>query len=448
VAVNAEGPDGRHYVEVDDNGGFRLEGLRSGEYRIVAEASWNDPLRAPDAPAGSVPGTLVEVRDGRVSGLELRVEDRESAIRGRVTSDLGPVVDAFVNAARESGTPGVRPADIFNLGHGVLTDQDGRFVLEGLAEGRYTVVAQRRGGGGEAIAEHVRTDTEVELEILSNASVEGEVRVAEQEAPESFTVRVSDPERFGHWQTQRLFRTGGKFVFNAVPPGHWEISVTAAEGTARRSIDLEPGQSLSGLTLELVGRSTIRGRVMALDTNRPIPGCSILVGSAKGGVMSLAGTPTQQDNEHITGADGSFRYLNAPAGRVALRVSPPGDEFERVTVYTSVKAGNSAAVPIIYLPRRMGEGDQLSGDLGFSVAPLPTEADPERRPITVLQIDSQGPAAQTSLRPGDVITSVNGHDVSGSRRYLYESLVNVPVGANVDLGLARGESVRIVAAGE
>ena len=56
----------------------------------------------------------------------------------------------------------------------------------------------------------------------------------------------------------------------------------------------------------------------------------------------------------------------------------------------------------------------------------------------VAWIDPAGPAAKSGLVVGDVVTSVDGIDITGANAGLAFTLFRVPVGARVSLGLARG----------
>ena len=58
-------------------------------------------------------------------------------------------------------------------------------------------------------------------------------------------------------------------------------------------------------------------------------------------------------------------------------------------------------------------------------------------------IDPAGPAAKSGLVVGDVVTSVDGIDITGANAGLAFTLFRVPVGARVSLGLARGAAVTI-----
>jgi C-terminal processing protease CtpA/Prc len=65
--------------------------------------------------------------------------------------------------------------------------------------------------------------------------------------------------------------------------------------------------------------------------------------------------------------------------------------------------------------------------------------------IRVKKVEPDGPAAQAGLLVGDIIIVVDGHDVRGSRSYLYKPLVNVPEGRSIVLKLERGETITIEA---
>jgi hypothetical protein len=68
-------------------------------------------------------------------------------------ADGGVVSDAFVEASREPESAAAVPGEAArarwrsSTERPVLTDADGRFTLVGLLPGRYSVRAQRRGGG-------------------------------------------------------------------------------------------------------------------------------------------------------------------------------------------------------------------------------------------------------------------------------------------------------------
>lgn len=64
-------------------------------------------------------------------------------------------------------------------------------------------------------------------------------------------------------------------------------------------------------------------------------------------------------------------------------------------------------------------------------------------PQQVAKIDDVAIAA--GLEVGDEIVRVDGHDVTGLRCYLVRELLRVPPDTTVELGLARGQTVRVTA---
>jgi serine protease Do len=63
----------------------------------------------------------------------------------------------------------------------------------------------------------------------------------------------------------------------------------------------------------------------------------------------------------------------------------------------------------------------------------------------VESIDPLGPAAKSGLEVGDVITSVDGHDVQGENLYVAD-LLRAPPGTKLIIGVARGATVSITVA--
>jgi C-terminal processing protease CtpA/Prc len=66
--------------------------------------------------------------------------------------------------------------------------------------------------------------------------------------------------------------------------------------------------------------------------------------------------------------------------------------------------------------------------------------------LRVDEIDPTGPAAKSALVVGDVVTSIDGLPVGGLEIQTARSLLRVPGGTSIQLGLARGVSVTIVTA--
>jgi C-terminal processing protease CtpA/Prc len=66
--------------------------------------------------------------------------------------------------------------------------------------------------------------------------------------------------------------------------------------------------------------------------------------------------------------------------------------------------------------------------------------------LRTVEIDPNGPAAETELTVGDVVSSINGIDVDVLASEVVYALFESPPGTAVHLGLARGATVTVVAA--
>ncbi|MCA9693272.1 MAG: carboxypeptidase regulatory-like domain-containing protein, partial [Myxococcales bacterium] len=216
-------------AQARDDGTFTIEHVKPGSYRATASQSWRQ-LRAPGTGDDDIQGEQVTVEAGETVDVELIVESAGETLRGQVVDrDGGPVIDAFIDATRESDSAAANAA-----GHRtgarwgswgatpVLTDQDGRFELKDLSEGKYTVRAYRK-GGGEAFEEGVATGSDVVLTLRDTGTITGSVTLNGGGAPEEFSLRLQD-RAAGIWRSDTFFRTGGVFTFTELPAGKFEVS--------------------------------------------------------------------------------------------------------------------------------------------------------------------------------------------------------------------------------
>jgi S1-C subfamily serine protease len=74
---------------------------------------------------------------------------------------------------------------------------------------------------------------------------------------------------------------------------------------------------------------------------------------------------------------------------------------------------------------------------GFAGLTVADEADPGRRSVRVTAVEPGGPADQAQIRPGDRISTLDGHPLQGARA-LRLHLFTTPPGASVAFGLVRG----------
>lgn len=452
VSVQLEGPRWGG-ASTNDEGRFTMKGVEVGEHRIAAQRGWTDTMRAPGASDDDEAGQRVEVRAGETTEVELVVESQNGRITGRVVGEGGePVADAFVEAVRESDSAAKSEAG----GRGrarwgswsrkpVLTDEDGRFELDALAEqGAYSVYASRK-GGGEAIAEHVKTGSDVELSIGETGVLAGVVRIDGGGFPQRFQISVRD-RAAGISDRDSFLQTDGQWRLTNLPPGKFEVTVEATEGNAKAEVELTAGAEVTNVELVLTPRVRLQGRLVDATTGEPIPGLKVSVSA--GGGFSFRGDMGKADQPDVSDAQGNFVVEDAPTGKVSVLVSSPG--------FTQNDYGwNWIPRRLAAEPRTQDLGDielykdqvargQEEGDLGFKIKEAEPDSEPEARRHVIAFVRPGGPADTAGLKVGEEITVVDGEEVRGVDAYRYAKLTRVLPGAKVKLGVLAGNVLRAV----
>jgi len=434
-----------------DDGSFEVKGLAPGSYRVSASRSWTETMRKPGSTDDDVQGERTTVTAGQTSRVRLVVESQGGVIAGVVVDATGaPVPDAYLATERESDASGALAGSAARQSRWgwdkkpVVTDATGAFKISNLSPATYTVRAYRK-GGGEAIAEHVASGTRnARLVMKPTGSLSGTVTLEGGHAPDDVTISVTDV-KVGFSRREQLFRTQGAFVLADLPAGTFTVRASAAEGQVETQVTLAEGEHKTGLALQLEARVTVTGRLVTLDDHAPVPGLQVMIAPIKGGSGMMV-TYGAQDKQNITDADGKFRVEDAPAGRVFVQAFPIDWEqstFGFVRVARTLAGGGEVDVGEIKVPRRRVGARDRGGDLGFDLKEQPPDLDPEDAKLEVSRIRPDGPAVGSGLAVGDVIVAVDGTDVSGASSYLAWSLLNVPVGTKVALGLARGATISI-----
>lgn len=440
-----------------DDGAFTIEGVRPGERRVVATRGWWNQMRRPGSTDDDVQGERVTVAAGKTATVRLVVEARDGIITGSVTDEQGePVVDAWVIASRESEAAG-RLADSaarstrWSWGRDdrpVITGVDGKFKVTELSPGTYAVRAFRR-GGGEAVGEHVKVGGSVKLVIRSTGLIAGTVKAGDGGAlPDEIHVSVAD-EKTGFSRREKFFRTGGVFTMRDLPAGTFLVTADSAAGRVTTTVTVASGERKVGVELVLERKVTVKGRMVELGTTTPVPGLNARVQPVKGGggQMIVFGDGGN-DKEHISGEDGRFTIEDAPVGKAWVTAWPLDWESSPWTwtrVYVEIAQADVVDVGDVEVIRRRKKPNDPDGDFGFTFAEQPPDREPAQSELKVARVRPGGPAAGSGLVAGDVIVTVDGHDVRGVKASRAYALMDVLEGTKVTFGLARGESVAITA---
>lgn len=438
-----------------DDGTFSIKGVRPESYRATASQGWNNQMRTPGKKDDDVHGERVVVVAGETAKVELVVEEQSGKIRGRVVDESGgPVDDAFVHANRESDSASKSAGSTRQSARWgswsrkpVLTDQDGVFELVDVAPGKHTVFATRK-GGGEGTLEHVEVGSnDVVVRIAAGASISGTVAISGGGLPTRFEI-VANERAQGFSRNEEFFETAGAWTLDELPPGSYEVSVDAPEGRDTETLKLADAEQKAGVVFELQPNVDVEGMVVDLQSGEPVANVSVSISPRQGnGWFSFGNDGGEKEN--VSDATGRFTVRAAPTGKVRVMLMPRawGDETYG---WTSLGAAIPSDVerfrlpPVAIAKSRIKRGKR-PGDLGFKTKDAPPEVDSEEFPITIAFIRPDGPAASTELAIGDVITGVDGHDVTGDNVRRYGTLTRVPQGTKVTLELESDKSIEIVA---
>jgi protocatechuate 3,4-dioxygenase beta subunit len=431
------------------DGVFRFKGLKPGDYRLEAREDGVE-LRTPGQREEDAPIGRVTVKAGATAHVRLTVERRSGVIHGRVVDEIGePVNDAFIEARREpegarEDEDGPRRGARATGYTPMLTDVDGSFTVTRLPRGTYTVRAYRE-GGGEALAEHVALGATVTLTLKRTGSIAGTVSAPGGEPVEQFTVRVFNEEADLSRSEGFLFN-GSAWTMSDLPEGTYEVVAKAKEGEATAKVQLARGEQKSGVALTLTARAAVKGQVVSVDGGAPVPGMRVYIEPRRRGGDSHAGS---EGGPVTTDSDGRFTIEDAPSGSITLMIMPAGasEEYGFARIPADAPPGTSTDLGRLEIAKRRVKREEGFGDLGFTVKASSSDEGEDGAPLSVSEVRAGGPAAAAGLRVGDVIVAVDGHDISGKRSYLYWMLVRIPEGTALSLGLARGGTVAITAAG-
>jgi protocatechuate 3,4-dioxygenase beta subunit len=461
VTVRAQGERwswwGSGAARTADDGSFTIKGAEPGAARVIAQRTWSDELRNPGTHDDDKQGARVTVIAGQTIEVRLVVESQSGVITGAVVDGEGaPVSDAYLAAQRESDAAGAAQGSALRESRWsgwqkrpVVTGTDGGFRIGELAPGTYTIRAYRK-GGGEAVVEHVAVGARTRLVMKTAGSIAGTVAIAGGGAPDVFFVSVAD-RKTGFSRSEGFYATGGAWAMRDLPAGTYAVTVSAAEGRATAEVPLGDGEQKDGVALRLQKMVTVRGRIVELGGTTPIAGIAVSLAAAKDGdgFRFSFGEDDDPSRKYISDADGRFEVARAPVGRDFVQAfsmdfdqSPWGFVRKLVVVH---EGADVVELGDIEVPKRRLPPETRGGDLGFDVADQPPDVEPEAYKLQVSHLEPGGPAIASGLQVGDVIVAVDGVDVRGERAYLAWTLLQVPQGAAVKLGLARGPTVSVTA---
>ncbi len=321
VIVEGLDVDRSGWDETGSEGGFRIEGLDAGRYRVSVRDFEVGLAHSQTIDLATGRELLLELPSGEVSGLVRDGSDRSPLAGAALT--LQPVDEEL---------QGRLPA------HTAASDLAGRFRLRGIAAGEWTLSAVKDGYAAVSRPVTVRRSGATDPMEIALDPTEGmtlETSLPSGAAPDEIRVAVVDT--IGSPLVWGVYATGerGRVRLGTVPAGTWGVVVSAAGSATAHleasapgapvAVQLEPPTSLrvtvpelraSGLVATVRVHDAGGQRFRALEwSGRPVSEWRMA-----GGSVELASLPPRQWIVTVSLADG-----RSWEGRSATSVAAPSE---------------------------------------------------------------------------------------------------------------------------
>ncbi len=302
-------PRGPLQAVTDQEGSYRIGGLDDGRYSLRAHA---------DGYARAASGRFpVRVEGRSVADIDF-VLHRGITLRGVVR---GRPPDAFagirITAAQERLLGGMTTLDL-----------EGRFKLDELGPGTWTVSAEEP--DGRTVERSVTLDTGpgeafVELNFEAGLTLTGEVRSQGQPLAGSEVAVVESTRRYGPARTARIDQQG-RFRIDGLAAGSYRVMVAEPNGvTHSRKIEIQVDQSI---LVDLNPPAVLAGTVIDRATRQPLADVILtaIVVDAEAELAPGAEEPWIPAGYTQSNADGEYRLEFAPGTTTSLVVHRLGYE--------------------------------------------------------------------------------------------------------------------------
>lgn len=397
----------------DAQGQFDAASMSGGDYQPSVYPS---PMAGQAfAPATGDKLDLIKVpRDGVATGIRLAIKYEVLAIRGTVVDDAGaPVADVHIEAIGR-GRGGMDLPSI-------MSAANGSFAITHLARGTYNLHAHGSDGSeGDAANVEAGTDNVV-IKLVRPGAIEGTL-VGFSMPPAIQLLTLTTNLFIG----SNPIVEGTRFWQTGLRPGRYAIEARAGTEVDGATVDIRPGETAK-VTLRSRGVGKVEGHLYELGTKTPLPNYRCDAALSMGGQM---GGPPDPSSTSFPDASGHFA-MAAPIGMVRVFCFPQGGPLMS-------PAGTDVEVTAQTVPNVEVYGVKVKrttpGDAGFRIKPLVL-------PLVVVDVTPNSSAATQGMKPGDLVTSIDGTAVQGLLPAGAMTLIgNHAPGSTVTVGIARGST--------
>jgi beta-lactamase regulating signal transducer with metallopeptidase domain/protocatechuate 3,4-dioxygenase beta subunit len=371
------------------DGLFQFDGLPENVYALRVTHSLY--------PGESLEGIAVE--SGKIRDVSIKLKPA-GIIRGTV-----------VDAA--SGNP-LEGIAVRAYGRSSSTDEEGRFTLSGLKPGRVTVAVEKGAYRRAEARVTVPSEDAVILRLERRATIAGTVRGGHGDLRASGEIQAFPADRPNSSPDQARIDVAGRFeVF--VDPGTYILRARISGFPASESapVEVRRGERKENVSIDIVEGGTIRGKVIARGSGRPIQEARIEAFPSK----SVGSRRSARDERLITlsgrlrSPEGSFLLEGVPEGEIEIRVRHPDYPEARIPGVIS-KAGKTTEIVVemeegLALQGRAMDGSDGKGLTGVSIYVQPAE---KTEDVHRARSDGEGRFEIRGVLPGKVRVSASHED--------------------------------------
>lgn len=329
----------------------------------------------------------------------------EETIEGRVIDGNGrgaPVAGALVSATFADDPPvraDIRPAPQ------AVTDDEGRFVLEGLDPGHYHVVAVSEGlapGDASAVAAGTR---DLVLRLGPGGTLRGTVRDRATSSPiAGFTVIVSTrlgPLERRPFSRLAVFDASGRYEVNGLTPGAYSVAVAAhgyAPSKEASMVIADPPGEPSTLDFALSRGGRVSGVVLDDGSGKPVADARVSVEGSLGG----GGPEVPVLDATATDAAGHFALRGLSAGLHSITVVAAGHHGRIISGLSIAEEGELGPITVKLTPTKPGEEPRIE------LTGIGAVLSPKGDALIISEAMEGGGAREAGLGAGDAIVGIDG----------------------------------------
>lgn len=395
----------------DADGFYTMDGLAEGDHTLEFQKTGFIVLQKP-----------VVIASGK--DLQLDVElDPGHELRGRVVDRSGQgVAAANVSPNGSAGRPGTFAP----------TDGDGNFVIQGLAEGTYKVVARKDGFVSAESNDVVLPQSgSITLVMDKGATITGRVTGLAPELLSQVMVTASG----GTSRNQTNADASGNFSLPGLPDGRVRVdAMLVGQGQRRtapyKTIEVENGIAPS-VELNFEEGITVSGHVT--KGGQALPGGNINFAPRMRKAPTAPGVSPQMANGNI-GLDGNYIVSGLSAGDYDVRINAPGLAYS--TTYTAV----SNSTFDIDIRGALLRGHVVDASSGAPVSNARAAISARGGAFGSATTDSDGRFTMDALIDATYNLSVNGDQYAPSTQQVVVTNGSVP---DVEVRLERAPAVTV-----